>query len=533
MRLIVNRMKNVALCRMLRKGISKLILKKSLIFTACILAFFANPYVYAQTANHVSLSGVTVYNPQDLLVAVSNHSSVQTSSLTIDQLAEGIQKYYRENGYFLAHVSTSSLNGKSHIEVREGKISKIEVSGASPELSKVIYNYITTAVGNGPVTLKNFERGLMLAKDLSGVNLTSEFVSSEATHDDVLKIAVAPVKQRGSFSLDNLPRNFGSGIYAFLSQEVYSIFTPGDLFRVNIMPSTDFNNEWNGVFGSLTYRAPVGYEGWYVEGTVGKGLTRNLYTGSGLSPQNLFQNNLNANIVVGYPLHRDAHSFLYTMSELGYTVLDNSLDRLNNTETAVFRQFLVYSENHSDGSTLRAGITLTGGVADKQYYLNQVVSDPSFYHLRFGVGYTMPLSDLSAGLGMRLEATAQFTTSSVPTTEKYFLGDRTRLRGYGYSELIGDSGIAATAEITQFYSVGIRYFDSISPFAFVDVGWIKQNIPIPGMLNQTPLASVGVGVQTMSKENFSIRSWIGLPLIAGNTTPAFSPAFWLQLTQAW
>jgi len=533
MRLIVNRIKNAALGRLLRESASILVLRKSLIFNACILAFFANPGAYAQTANHISLSGVTVYKPQDLLAAVSNHSSVQTSTLTIDQLAEVIQKYYRENGYFLAHVSTTSVNGKSHIEVREGKISKIEISGASPELSKAIYNYIATAVGDGPVTLKNFERGLMLAKDLGGVNLTSEFVSSEATHDDVLKIAVAPVKQRGSFSLDNLPRNFGKGIYAVLSEEVYSIFKPGDLFRFNILPSTDFNNEWNGVFGSLSYRAPIGSEGMYAEGTVGKGLTRNIYTATGLSPRNLFQNNLNANIVVGYPLHRDTHSFLYTMSELGYTVLDNSIDRLDDTQTAVFRQFLVYSENHSDGSTLRAGITLTGGLADKQYYANQVISDPSFYHIRLGLGYTMPLSDLSAGLGMRLEASAQFTTSSVPTTEKYFLGDRSRLRGYGYSELIGDSGAAATAEITQFYHVGARYFGSISPFAFVDVGWIKQNIPIPGMLNQTPLASVGVGVQTMSQENFSIRSWIGLPLIAGNTTPAFSPAFWLQLTQAW
>lgn len=109
MRLIVNRMKDVALGRLLRESISRLVLKKSLIVTACILAFFANPGAYAQTANHISLSGVTVYNPQDLLAAVSNHSSVQTSTLTIDQLAEVIQKYYRENGFFF-----SSCIGKIH-----------------------------------------------------------------------------------------------------------------------------------------------------------------------------------------------------------------------------------------------------------------------------------------------------------------------------------------------------------------------------------------------------------------------------------
>lgn len=107
------------------------------------------------------------------------------------------------------------------------------------------------------------------------------------------------------------------------------------------------------------------------------------------------------------------------------------------------------------------------------------------------------------------------------------------MRGYGYAELIGDSGIAATAEISQFYQVSLKYLDSVAPFAFFDAGWLKQNTPIPGMINQTPLASIGVGVQTRSHENFSVRSWVGVPLKAGYTTPAYSPAIWIQLTQAW
>ena len=51
-------------------------------------------------------------------------------------------------------------------------------------------------------------------------------------------------------------------------------------------------------------------------------------------------------------------------------------------------------------------MTLTGGAADKQYYGPQVISDTSFYHVRLGAGYTTPLNNLSAGLGLRLEANA-------------------------------------------------------------------------------------------------------------------------------
>ncbi|MEY3671531.1 MAG: hypothetical protein RI904_1188 [Pseudomonadota bacterium] len=489
--------------------------------------------VHPQGYENISLVGVTAYDPQQLWLFAVEHAHKQTKDFSIEDIADAIQLIYREDGYFLVDVRVAHAGKNGQLTVREGRLSKIEVSGATPEMAQTIHKYVSNAVGDQPLTLERFERGIMLARDLSGVSLTSEFISSEGAGDDVLKIAVKTVKQRGSLSLDNLPRNFGKGIYGVLSEEVYSTITPGDMFRINVLPSADFNNNWSGVFGSLTYRAPIGSDGLYAEGTVGTGLTRSLYTGLNQTPQNLFQNTLMANVVIGYPIHRDAHSFLYTMSEVGYSALDNSLSGMNDTKSGVFRQFLVYSNNYRDGSTFRAGLTLTGGVADRQYYGTEVVSDPNFYHLRFGVGYTTPLSNASAGLGLRLEATAQVTTSSLPTTEKYFLGDRTRLRGYGYAELIGDSGVAATAEISQFYHVGARYLDSVAPFAFFDAGWLKQNTPIPGMLNETPLASVGIGVQTRSQENFSIRAWVGLPLIAGYSTPAYSPAVWIQLTQAW
>jgi hemolysin activation/secretion protein len=537
----VNIYKNTTTIQLLKRRFV-MIKKNTLHLWFCALLSFCSLGVMAQAsmpaanpqANvSISLEGVTVYDPHYLWQYAVEQITKRSGQPTLEQISKEIELIYREDGYFLSNVTISRSQSKTSLIVYEGRISKIEVSGASKELATAIHDYVQAAVGDEAVTLEKFERGIMLARDLSGVSLTSEFVSSQGAGDDVVRIAVNAVKQRGSLSLDNLPRNFGKGLYAVLSEEVYSTMKPGDMFRINVLPSADFNNKWSGVFGSLTYRAPFGSDGWYAEATVGTGLTRSLYTGINQTPQNLFQNTVMANVVVGYPIHRDAHSFLYTMSEVGYSALDNSLTGMNDTKAGVFRQFLVYSNNYRDGSTFRAGLTLTGGVADRQYYGTQVVSDPNFYHLRLGAGYTTPLSDLSAGLGLRLEASAQITTSSVPTTEKYFLGDRTRLRGYGYAELIGDSGIAATAEISQFYHVGAKYLDSVAPFAFFDAGWLKQNTPIPGMLNETPLASVGVGVQTRSQENFSVRAWVGLPLIAGYSTRAYSPAVWIQLTQAW
>ena len=268
----------------LQKMLALLCLSLLLITTAVssraqTAAVMTNPQGYES----IHLTGVTVYEPQHLWLFAIEHAVKHSSELTLEEIAKAIQLMYREDGYFLIDVKVTHSGRKAELKIHEGQISKIEIAGASPELAQSIKDYVNTAVGEGPITLERFERGIMLAKDLAGVALTTEFVSSQGSGDDVLKIAVKTTKQRGSLSLDNLPRNFGKGIYAVLSEEVYSTFKQGDMFRVNVLPSSDFNNNWSGVFGTLTYRTPIGSDGWYAEGTVGTGLTRNLYTGADLS----------------------------------------------------------------------------------------------------------------------------------------------------------------------------------------------------------------------------------------------------------
>lgn len=489
--------------------------------------------------DRVSVTGVTAYDLNHLWafviqrVATNQDPAANVSDLSLDEIARSIQQLYREDGYFLATATPRVRADSASIEVHEGHITTVEVRGASTDLAKAIHDLVLTAAGDGPIKLERFERGLMLAKDLAGVSLTSEFMSSNGTNDDLLKISVTEVKRRGGITVDNLPRNFGKSIFAALTQEFYSTLAPGDMLRVNVLPSADFHGEWRAVYGGLQYRAPIGSQGWYAEGSIGKGFTRNLFISANQSPQELFQRTLNASVVLGYPLMRDVHGFAVWLSEVGHTRLDNSIVGLDDTRTRFLRQFFVYSNHADDGSSFHASLALTGGSADRQFYLNQAISDSGFFHARLGIGRIVPLDQQSAGLGLRLEATLQLSASSLPSTEKFFLGDRSRLRGYGYSELVGDSGIAATVELGHFHAVGVRYLASVTPFAFLDAGWIKQNTPISGRLNETPLASVGIGVQTRSQEGFSIRSWVGVPLIAGQVTRARSPALWMQFAQTW
>ncbi len=487
--------------------------------------------------HQIKLSGISVYSNSELLDHVIQRITASGSSLDLQTVTETIQDIYREDGYFLASSRYVLVDSGAEIRVSEGNIYKIEVSGFDQALSNRIVSIVSAAAGHRPVQLHEFERGIMLAKDLSGVQLNAEFVTDDQGRD-VLRIAGSTVKHRGSLTLDNLPRHFGDGLYGVLTQEVYSAATPGDMVRLNLLPSTDFSNRWNGLYGTVTYRAPLNEKGLYGEILAGTGLTRNHYTGANQTLTNAFQRTKLATALLGYPIVRDVHSFLYALTQVDYFGLSGSNTGTNDSNTTVLRQTFSYSHSNNRGQSTKLSLTASGGT----HHLQGAPSNPAdttgdthFSHLRLGAGFITPLDKLSAGLGLRLEGSVQYSKNSLPSVENYFIGDRTRLRGYGYAEVIGDSGYAATAELSQNIHVGKRYLDSIAPFIFLDVGSVKQNRAIPGsLLNQAHLTSIGVGLQTASRERLSMRFWYGVPMTSiPNGTQAHSPAAWLQLTQAW
>ena len=159
------------------------------LFSSCsfgVLAQAPMPIVNPQGYHNIALAGVTAYDPQKLWLFAVEHAHKQSSEFNIENIAEAIQLIYREDGYFLVDVNVAHSGNSAQLTVHEGRLSKIEISGATPELAQTIHKYVITAVGDQPLTLERFERGMMLARDLSGVSLTSEFVSSQGVGDDVL-----------------------------------------------------------------------------------------------------------------------------------------------------------------------------------------------------------------------------------------------------------------------------------------------------------------------------------------------------------
>ena len=174
---------------------------KGLLFFAILIGLSTN--IFAQSAapkevksvspasspvliSEVSLSGVTIFDPTQLWAEALSRSKSGVDNPSYLDACNSVKNIYREAGYFLAEVSCSVKGSKLQAIIHEGMIRKIEVSGVDDELAQKISAIVTEAIGNGPVKLSSFERGVMLAKDLAGVSLTTEVIASDNAENDLL-----------------------------------------------------------------------------------------------------------------------------------------------------------------------------------------------------------------------------------------------------------------------------------------------------------------------------------------------------------
>jgi hemolysin activation/secretion protein len=479
------------------------------------------------------LRGVTVYDRERIWAYAAANAVDETGQFRADAIAAAIQRLYRQDGYFLATVGyrTDPRSGILTFLVNEGRIGHVEVAGVEDRIAAAMHGRIVAALGPGPVRLAEFERGLMLAGDLAGVQVRSELEEDAASGVHVLKLAASAVRQRGSLIIDNPPRRFGRTISASLSQQFFSTFLPGDMLRFNIAGNRVLRDNDGALYGGAYYRAPLTPSGAYFEVYGGNTIARRDLSGT---LQDTYQRGANLIGLVGYPVIRDAHQFLYALLEFEHTDARSRSSALRFTSSAdALRPTLVYSHIWADGASSKLVLTGSAGWTNDTAFPGQLRPDRQFWHIRGHVGHVQPLDAVNPGLAVRLEAAAQLTGSRLPSVETFYLGDRNRLRGYRFAEFEGESGITATAEFSQHINIGQAGIRSVRPFAFLDAGMIKSRSFATNQRDDHVLYSLGGGMRVDLAAPISVQGWVGAPLSRGASGKVAPPAVYLSISTYW
>lgn len=481
----------------------------------------------AQDATAISLLGVTAYEGQDLLSFAAKTAATRYGRVTPAEVAAIVEQIYREDGHFLA-IARVADGGRS-IVVDEGRIDSISIEGVDEATFRRIRAYVAPVLGRPALTLRAFERAVMLADDLPEVSVTAEIDYPPGAAGGALRIVATPEPgQAGRLTLDNPAREFGEAATLSFEQSVFGALTPGDMVRLGVFGTRAFDGGDFALLGSLTYRFPVGASGGYVEAYAGTVRAGRDARGALLETDVEGRTGL---IAFGFPVIRDVERYGYAIVEARHastdvdvsgTVFESGVNTIGAT--------WLYGEVRPDGAAIEYGANLTFGETAAG---GGPGIDDTFWHLRAGVGYEAPVTLFGPDSFVKAQVWGQFSNSRLPAVEEFYLGGREDERGYAFAEAQGDSGLSASFEVGRDFFPASATVQRWRPFAFLDAGILRNNSPAPGESAEETLASVGLGVDAAFARDVFLRSHVGVPLTDGPATGAGEPAFYLSITRSW
>jgi len=122
--------------------------------------------------------------------------------------AAAVQQAYLAAGYPLVRVfvpvqDLDPQNAKISLKVVSGFVGKVETGSLDPKVRKVIARFLTPLVGKEPLTAAALERAVLLAGDVSGVQLSSALSPGTQMGETILIISGRFQPVQAVLSIDN------------------------------------------------------------------------------------------------------------------------------------------------------------------------------------------------------------------------------------------------------------------------------------------------------------------------------------------
>jgi hemolysin activation/secretion protein len=457
----------------------------------------------------IEIQGSTVYPPGELQALTAPYTNRTISVADLFQLADEITAKYRNDGYVLSraivpaqNLSTSAASAR--ITVVEGYVSSTQVQGYDSPAIEAYASQITAA---RPLRASDLERFMLLANDLPGV--TARAVLSPANNalgGSVLTIETTHKLFDATVAADNRGTEYIGP---------YQLYAGAG---VNIP-------EWDGRLSGRWITTPAIRELQYGEAsyqqTIGNnGLRLTLYgndfktrPGFTLAPFNTRSYGNDFTATLAYPILRSRAQNLEIHALIGEDDLitrvanNPSLPPSSNDHLRFARAGLHYDIAdafqgvNAVTAEVSQGVKAFGASANgnQRATPSRPNQTAAFEKLTAEVSRQQALPWIFPGLGLLGAAELQLSPSNaLPASEQFGLGGPNYGRGYAPSDVVGDEGWAAKAELQytstlpQDWQDWAGWLDHYQLYTFYDQGRAFRNLSSVGKGN---LSSAGVGVR--------------------------------------
>lgn len=443
----------------------------------------------------VTFKGNTAFSSADL-EAIFKPSYNKTISLATFKVVVGeVTKKYRSAGFILSRAflpAQTIRQGHVQVQIIEGFISHVEVTGKPGSVSTVLEKYATPVLASRPLQLSVLERSMLLMNDLPGASVKAVITPSETIPASADLSLVSDQKRVSAYaSYDNYgtrylgPQEAGGGV------TFNSYLFPGasDSFRYMTVAQT---NQLE--YLEYTHTHPLGSHGTKLTFGGNYANTRPAFILSGL---NVVGRSQLYYLDVSHPWIRSRSKNFFVHAAANYQNVSSTI--IGVPFYADFLRSLVIGAefnaiDHWQGVNdvkidYERGFAILG--ANQHLLQSRPKGVPKYNTINIGLSRIQALPwQLTFLASMR----GQYSCEPLLATEQFAYGGADYGRGYDPSEIVGDDGIGSKFELRRDSNYGIRWLAVVQYYLFYDAGviWNRDGLNLPAKQSAT---STGLGAR--------------------------------------
>jgi hemolysin activation/secretion protein len=482
----------------------------------------------------VEIRGVTQLPAKELKPIIANLTGQESSLAEIDGVVRQINALYQKHGLFLARAflpAQQIAEGRVVIQVIEGRLDRVDVQGPGHLQERRLVKDLIGRLQHGPLTQDAVESALLRLNDLPGIAAHGTFVPGDVSGTTRLVLDLAERKVSGEADFNNygtkyLGPNQIQGSVAFANP-----FTNGaDQITLQGTQTTDMSSL---SAGNVDWKMP---------------LTPDLYIGANaqaahsqpgwiLADSGITGSNLGWGARAGYvPIERRnlrvefGGGFEYLNADGAAS--DAPLSRDRTRVAQVYTNWQGRDEAFGRNNItlkIRRGLNIDGATGRGDLMASRPRGTGTDF-TTFGYEASR-LQTLNEYWGLLLASKGQFADHAVLAGEQFAFGGSQWGRGYPAQELLGDNGLAATAELQLTFNPEFRFLQTYQLIGFYDAGavWNRNHAPgDPG--NPLTRVSGGIGARTVFRPGLNGTFIVARPLSnTPNTSDRRSTSILFQL----
>lgn len=460
------------------------------------------------TLKEISINGNTVFSAEELASLYAGLVGQEISLLDIYKLRDAITAKYGNAGFGLSKAVVPEqriqAEGLVRIEVIEGFVDDVVVEGGTEIQQAFLLHAIEQLKAERPLNVRTLERYLMLANDRFAIKVTFTMKQSEntpAASTLILKVEPAP-KLQGGASIDNRGTHAVGPIQINTDIAVNGLGGRANQTALNYATVTQVSEL---KYVSLSHTEVLSKEGTSL--TLG-------WANSTSKPDTpilrLLENKSDSktlSLKLTHPFIRTRQENLSALFKYEGKDTDNeSLGELTSQDKIrSLRVGLNYDKADAYEGINQAlveysfGLRGLGATDDDDPLKSRVDGKPDYQKVTVNLSRNQELTYFSPMLSkfsVNVAMMGQYSGTGLLSSEEFGLGGQQFGRAYDPSEILGDSGLAASLELRFTPSPDVTPFKYTQFYGFYDGGETTNHAALSATDSRTKsLTSAGLGVR--------------------------------------